>query len=236
MERSDKDMLQLSVVMPCLDEERTAGTCIDEVKRVLAENGINGEIIVVDNGSQDASADVAKEHGAKVVREEEKGYGCAIRRGLEESCGRVILIGDCDMTYDFAEGISMYRLITREGYDMVIGDRFAGKMERGAMSLTHRVGVRFLSALGRARFHTDVRDFHSGLRALTREAYDKAGLYTKGMEFATEMIAKGSLCGMRIAQIPVTLRCCPIPGRSKLRTIRDGLRHLIYIISHSDTI
>ena len=227
MERDDS--IRLSIIMPCRDEENTVGRCIDEARDFLEEHEINGEIIVVDNCSSDESASVALDHGARLIEEGRIGYGYAIRCGLFEAAGAVIVIADCDMTYDLSDMENMIKLID-DGYEMVLGDRFSGIIEKGAMSGVHRLGAKTLSKLARMRFHSDVNDFHCGIRAVSRRALTKLSFCTGGMEFATEMIAQASAAHLRIAQIPVKLRKCPANRRSKLRTVRDGFRHLAYIL------
>ena len=152
--------LQLTIIMPCRNEAATVGLSVDEAKTMLDRSGISGEILVVDNASDDHSGKAAEEHGARVVSEDSVGYGNAIRRGIREAWGEVLVIGDCDTTYDFSYAENMFRMIEKDGFDLVIGDRFVLPMEKGAMSLSHKIGVRFLSALGRIRFRTDVHDFH----------------------------------------------------------------------------
>ena len=215
--------------MPCLDEEKTVGICVDEAWEFIRKNHLQGEVIVVDNGCRDGSADIAKEHGAFVVKESQKGYGRAIRTGIESSTGKVIMIGDCDTTYDFLHLEVFYEMLSSGEYDMVIGDRLSGRMQKGAMPLSHKWGVRFLSACARIRCKTDVRDFHCGLRGLTGEAAEKLFFQTAGMEFATEMIMQAAKEEIRIGQVPVELKCCRFERRSKLHAIRDGIRHLGYI-------
>lgn len=224
------DNIRISVIMPCRDEEGTVGSCVDEARSFLEEYDPAGEVIVVDNCSTDNSAALALDHGARLIEESRIGYGYAIRCGLFEAAGSVIFIIDCDMTYDVADMENMLKLID-DGYDMVIGDRLSGVIEKGAMPLVHRIGVRILSKLAAARFHVEVNDFHCGIRALSRAALSKLDLKCGGMEFATEMIAEASNAGLRIAQIPVRLRKCSAVRSSKLRVIRDGFRHLIYIIA-----
>ena len=221
--------VELSIVMPCRNEEHTVGICIDEARAFLRDRGIRGEILVVDNHSSDRSAETALEHGAGVERVDDIGYGHALRYGLLKAKGAVIIMGDCDTTYDFTEAGGIYDMLVSGSFDVVIGDRFAGGIEKGAMPLLHKIGVRVLSWLGRRRFRTDVKDFHCGLRGLTREAYEKLSLHTSGMEFATELIAEAAKSGLKTGQIPVKLRRCRQERRSKLRTIRDGMRHLLYI-------
>ncbi len=221
--------LELSVIMPCLNEENAVGSCIDEAKRFISTHNIKAEIIIADNGSTDSSAQKAAEHGAVVVSETRRGYGRAIRTGIGNSRGEIIIFGDCDTTYDFLHLESFYYPLERGEYDIMIGDRFSGGIEKGAMPFLHKLGVPFLSWCGRRKFHTDVRDFHCGLRALTREAAEKIDLCTEGMEFATEFIAKAVTAGLRIGQTPTVLRCAGCKRRSKLHTFSDGLRHLKYI-------
>ncbi len=230
MQMAEKVSLELSVIMPCRNEEATIGYCVDEARQFMENHQINGEVLVVDNGSADASAELARQHGARVVSEERAGYGNAIRTGIGNSKGRVVIIGDCDTTYDFLGLEEMYGLLSQEKCDMVIGNRFAGGIERGSMPLSHRWGVRFLSFCGRVRFQTKVYDFHCGLRGLTRDAAEQLDLCTEGMEFATEMIGVAVNQGLRILQVPVVLRRCKYGRESKLRTIRDGVRHLEYIL------
>ena len=210
------------------------GKCVDEARDFLEEHEISGEIIVVDNCSADNSAVVALDHGARLIEEGRIGYGYAIRCGMSEAAGSFIIIVDCDQTYDLSDVEDMIRLMD-DGYDMVIGDRFSGIIEKGAMSYMHRMGATVLSKLARMRFHTDVNDFHCGIRAVRRDALEKLHLRTGGMEFATEMIAQASAAHLSIAQIPVRLKKCNVNRSSKLRTFRDGFRHLAYILfSHPD--
>lgn len=223
--------LELSIVMPCRDEVQTVGLCVKAARDFMEKNGIRGEVLVVDNGSSDGSGMAARRSGARVISVQRPGYGRALRAGLRASRGRVIIMGDCDCTYDFGEIGKMVCMLTREGYDVVIGDRFRGGIEKGAMPLSHYVGVRWLSWLGRRRFHTNVRDFHCGLRGMTRQALKRLRLRTTGMEFATEMIALAAGAGLRIGQVPVSLQRCRYDRHSKLRAVRDGMRHLKVLMS-----
>lgn len=225
-----REELDISIVMPCLNEEKTVGSCVDEAFRFIRENGLDGEVIVVDNASTDASAEIADAHGARVIAESRRGYGRALRTGFAESRGRVVIMADCDTTYDLYHIAGMYKLLARGRYDMVIGDRFAGGIEKGAMPLSHKFGARMLSFAARLRFRTRVKDFHCGLRGFTREALEQITLRTTGMEFATEIVAETVRCGFRIGQVPVKLRKSKAPRASKLRTVRDGLRHMKYIL------
>lgn len=232
MEMLEKESLTLTILMPCLNEAATVGISIREAMTFLEKNHICGEILVVDNGSADGSAGMAESYGARVIVQPRRGYGNALRMGIANSRGKVIILGDCDTTYDFLHLEALYAMLSSGEWDMVIGNRFAGGMEKGSMSRSHRWGVRFLSWLGRKRLHTDIYDFHCGLRGLTRTAAEKLEFHTEGMEFATEMIAQAVRQGLSLGQAPVTLRKCVHPRTSKLRTIRDGLRHLVYIVRY----
>lgn len=229
MEMLEKENLSLTILMPCLNEVATVGSSIREAAAFLKKNGITGEILVVDNGSTDNSAAMAERCGAKVLIQPERGYGNALRTGLAHSRGKAIILGDCDTTYDFLHLEQLYEMLSSGQWDVVIGNRFAGGLEKGSMPLSHRWGVRFLSWLGRKRLHTDIYDFHCGLRGLTRTAAERLEFHTGGMEFATEMIAVAVKSGLSVGQVPVRLRRCTQARQSKLRTLRDGLRHLVYI-------
>ena len=225
------DKPDVSIVMPCRNEENAVGVCVDDARAWLDQSGYTGEILVVDNGSTDHSARVARQHGARVIPESRPGYGFALRRGITGSRGKIILMGDSDTTYDFLHLDSFCAPLLKGKYDMMIGDRFAGGIEKGAMSRSHIWGVRMLSFLARKRFHTDVRDFHCGLRGLTADAAKRLPFRSGGMEFATEMIALAARNGLHIGQTPTPLRRCCQKRRSKLRTLPDGFRHLRYILT-----
>ena len=220
----------LSIIMPCLNEEETIAICMKEAKALMKSHHIQGEILLVDNGSTDHSAEIAQSYGARVLKEPVRGYGKALRTGIKNSRGKVIIMGDSDATYDFRHLEKFFYPLHQGKYDVMIGNRFAGKMEKGAMPFSHRIGVPVLSMLGRWRWHTDVRDFHCGLRGMTRKAARTMRLRTRGMEFATEMIAEAARHHMRMGQVPVTLRKCPVERKPKLRTYSDGLRHLMYLL------
>ena len=220
-------MLDLTILMPCCNEESTIRYCIEEAQTYLIASDLQGEVLVVDNNSTDRSAAIAASLGARVVPESVPGYGSALRPGIAEAAGRVIIFADSDTTYDFAHLDPLYRPLAEGRFDMMVGIR---RIQPGAMSLSHILGVRFLSALARWRFHTDVRDFHCGIRGITREAASRCTWTCPGMEFATEMIAEAVRVGLRIGQTEVPLRKCQDAKRKpKLRTIRDGLRHLRFI-------
>jgi len=230
VERTREEKLDLSVVMPCLDEETTVGLSVNDAMKFMEKYSINGEVIVVDNGSKDNSLKHAKEAGAKVISEPRRGYGRALKTGFKNAQGKIVIMGDCDTTYDFLNMETMYQLLQNGSYDMVIGNRYSGGIEKGAMPWSHRWGVKLLSFLGRRKFKVNIYDFHCGIRGFKKQALDKLELKTDGMEFATELIAEASRKGLTIKEIPVPLKKCELIRKSKLRTIRDGLRHLIYII------
>ncbi|MBP5656212.1 glycosyltransferase family 2 protein [Candidatus Saccharibacteria bacterium] len=220
--------IQLSLVMPCLNEEAAVAGCIKDGLDFFKKRKINGEIIVVDNNSTDNSAIIATECGARVVREEMPGYGSALRKGLASAKGERIIMGDCDQTYDFLHLDEMYDYLAE--YDFVIGDRFRGGIHKKAMPLSHHIGVRALSLAGRLRYGIKVHDYHCGIRGIRKDALEKVDYKTTGMEFATEMIAEAGRKKLSIKEIPVELRRGAEGRTPKLRTIRDGFRHLKYII------
>ncbi len=231
-------MLEVSIVMPCLNEAETIGACISKGKKSFEALGIDGEILVADNGSTDGSREIAQKLGARVVQVAEKGYGNALRGGIEAAAGKWIIMADADDSYDLSD-IAPFIEKLKEGYDLVMGCRLprgGGKISPGAMPWKHRwLGNPALSGLGQLFFKSPVTDFHCGMRAFTTDAYRKLGLRTTGMEFASEMVIKATLNGMRIAEIPITLHQ---DGRSRpphLRSWRDGWRHLRFMLLYSPT-
>src|SRR5258708_7220585 len=197
--------VELSIVMPCLNEAETLPTCIAKAREAIDKGGYSAEIIVADNGSSDGSQLIARELGARVVDVERKGYGSALIGGINAAHGRFIVMGDADASYDFA-AIAPLIARLREGDDLVVGNRFLGGIEPGAMPWSHRwLGNPVLTRISRIFFHAPVRDTHCGLRAFTKDAYDRMRLRATGMEFATEMSLKASLQGMRIPNMPSVL-------------------------------
>ncbi len=229
----DAAPLLVSVVLPCLDEAETLERCVRRAVDTLAASGLAGEVIVADNGSTDGSQEIAARAGARVVPVPERGYGAALLGGIAAARGKHVVMGDADDSYDFGE-VPAFVAKLEEGNDLVMGSRFRGRIEPGAMPLLHRwLGNPVLSFLGRLFFKVPTSDFHCGIRAFRKEAVDRLGLKTTGMEFASEMIVKASLFGLRIGEIPVTLRR---DGRSRpphLRTWRDGWRHLRFLLMYS---
>jgi glycosyltransferase involved in cell wall biosynthesis len=225
--------VEVSIVMPCLNEAETLAKCIAHAKSAIASGGLSAEIIVADNGSTDGSQRIAEELGARVVDVPRKGYGSALIGGIDAAQGRFVVMGDADDSYDFeAIGPLIERL--RQGYDLVVGNRFLGGIEPGAMPWSHRwVGNPVLTFISRVFFHAPVGDTHCGLRAFRKDAYVKMRLRATGMEFASEMVIKAALKGMRITEVAVVLRP---DGRSRpphLRTWRDGWRHLRFMLLFS---
>ena len=216
--------------MPCLNEEENIAYCIDQAQSYLHFRHLSGEVLVVDNDSTDNSATIAVSHGARVITEHRRGYGRALRTGLEKARGDVIIFGDCDSTYDFSNLDPIYTPLATGEADFVTGDRFGGLMEQEAMSWSHRLGVPFLSICGRLKFGVKIHDWHCGIRGVRRDALQKLKLQTEGMEFATEMIAEASRKGLRIGEVSVPLKKAQNERQEKLRTIRDGFRHLWYIV------
>lgn len=227
-------MMEFTILMPCLNEAESIGFCIREARGSIEKLGLDAEILIADNGSSDASAAIAAELGARVVTVPEKGYGAALLGGIRAARGKYIIMGDADGSYDFGN-LSPFVEALRSGADLVMGDRFRGGIEKGAMPLSHHWGVRFLSTMGRWRYRTEVHDFHCGLRGFDREKALALGLACPGMEFATEIIAAFAMSGAVITQVPTVLRRDKRSGRSHLRTIRDGWRHLRFILFTNQT-
>ena len=224
---------ELSILMPCLNEAETIAVCIEKAQRFIADNSVNGEVLISDNGSIDGSVAIAERLGARVVHAEEKGYGSALITGCREARGKYVIMGDADDSYDFVHLMPFLEKL-REGYDLVMGNRFAGGIEPGAMPWSHRyIGNPVLSFIGRLFFHSKVRDFHCGLRGYNRKRIIELGLQTSGMEYASEMVVKAELAGLRITEVPTTLKK---DGRSRpphLRSMRDGWRHLKFLLMYS---
>lgn len=218
--------MELTILMPCLNEENTISACVRQAEIFLCRAGISGEILVVDNGSTDNSARQAQTAGARVIACKERGYGNALRFGIEQAAGEYVVMADCDCSYSFEELQPLIDCL-RSGADMVIGNRFACPMEKGAMPFSHRyLGVPVLSFLGCFCFHTAVRDFHCGMRGVRKDSFLSLQCRCEGMEFATEMIARAAMKKQRIDQVPVHLAKDMRGHRSHLRTVQDGMRHL----------
>jgi glycosyltransferase involved in cell wall biosynthesis len=225
--------VELTVVMPCLNEAETVATCVGKAVAFIAESGIDGEVVLADNGSTDGSQKLAEEAGARVVPVSEKGYGNALMGGILAARGEYVIMGDADDTYDFSN-LMPYVSALRQGAELVMGNRFKGGIEPGAMPPLHRyLGTPVLSFLGRLFFPSKIGDFNCGLRGFRRDSVIKLGLQATGMEFASEMIVKAALANQKIEEVPTTLGK---GGRSRpphLHTWRDGWRHLRFLMLYS---
>jgi glycosyltransferase involved in cell wall biosynthesis len=230
---SPSSLIELSIVMPCLNEAETLEVCVRKAQGALGRHGIDGEVIVADNGSTDGSQAIATRLGARVVNVAAKGYGNALMGGITSARGRFVIMGDADDSYDFTAIMPFVEKL-RAGDDLVMGNRFRGGIKPGAMPPLHRyLGNPVLSAIGRLFFSSPCDDFHCGLRAFRRDAVLKMGLRTTGMEFASELVVKATLFRLRISEVPVTLSP---DGRSRpphLRSWRDGWRHLRFLLLYS---
>ncbi|NYF92009.1 glycosyltransferase family 2 protein [Tunturiibacter empetritectus] len=225
--------LTVTILMPCLNEAETLAFCVRQAVAALRDNNVAGEVVVADNGSTDGSQQIATEEGARVVNVPTRGYGAALIAGIEAARGKYILMADADASYHF-EHLPRFLPKLDEGYDLVMGNRFSGSIEPGAMPPLHRyLGNPVLSSIGRIFFRIPVRDFHCGLRAFRRDPILALNLRTTGMEFASEMVVKSSLAGLRMTEVPTTLSP---DGRSRpphLRSWRDGWRHLRFLLLFS---
>ncbi|MEI8000318.1 MAG: glycosyltransferase family 2 protein [Actinomycetes bacterium] len=225
--------VEVSVVLPCLDESETLGVCVGKALQSLVALGVPGEVVVADNGSTDGSQDLARRLGARVVDVAERGYGAALTGGIEAARGEFVIMADADDSYDLAD-LGPFVEALRAGADLVMGNRFAGGIAPGAMPPLHRyLGNPVLSFIGRLFFRSPAGDFHCGMRGFRREAVLDLGLRTTGMEFASEMVVKATLQGLTITEVPTTLSP---DGRSRaphLRTWRDGWRHLRFMLLYS---
>lgn len=222
--------MELTILMPCLNEVRTLGGCIDQAQRFLAQSGIAGEVLIADNGSTDGSQELATTMGARVLQVPTRGYGAALLGGIAGARGRYVIMGDSDGSYDFSR-LTGYVEQLRAGAALVMGNRFKGGIAPGAMPFLHRyLGNPVLSFVGRMFFRIPIRDFHCGLRGCARDEILRLGLVTPGMEFASEMIAKAALAGLRIEEVPTTLSPDGRDRPPHLRTWRDGWRHLRFLL------
>jgi glycosyltransferase involved in cell wall biosynthesis len=230
---SRSDAVELSIVMPCLNEAETLLKCIKKARAFIDSAGVAAEIVIGDNGSTDGSQEIARRSGARVVDVPVRGYGSALYHATKGSRGRFIIMGDSDDSYDFSS-LAPFLDALRAGFDLVVGNRFAGGIKPGAMPWKNRyIGNPALTGIGRLFFRCPARDFHCGLRGYSRAAFERMDLRTTGMEFASEMVIKSTLLGLRICEVPTTLSP---DGRSRpphLRPWRDGWRHLRFMLLYS---
>jgi glycosyltransferase involved in cell wall biosynthesis len=225
--------MELTILMPCLDEAATVARCVQKARGFLERGSFAGEVLVADNGSTDGSVELAQSAGARVVAVAQRGYGAALRAGIDAARGKYVIMGDADDSYDFAQ-LQPFVEKLRAGFPLVIGNRFQGGIREGAMPLLHRyLGNPVLSFVGRLLFGARVGDFHCGLRGFDRERVVSLGLRTPGMEFASELVVKAALAGWRIAEVPTTLSPDGRGRPSHLRSWRDGWRHLRFLLLFS---
>ena len=225
--------VEVSILMPCLNEAGTIGECVRAAQEGLRAIEADGEVIVADNGSTDGSVEIAESLGARVVHVEHRGYGAALLGGIAMARGEFVIMGDADATYDF-RAIGPFVEKLRAGYDLVMGNRFAGGVEPGAMPwLNRRIGNPVLSGLGRLFFRSPIGDFHCGLRGFRREAMLALDLQSTGMEFASELVVKATLADLPIAEVPTTLSRGTEGRKPHLRPFRDGWRHLRFLLVYS---
>lgn len=223
----------VTALMPCLNEERTLGVCIEKAQACLRALGLEGEVVIADNGSTDRSVEIARQLGARVVHQTIRGYGAALLAGIDAARGDIIVMADADDSYDWQD---MGRFIDKvgQGFDLVMGNRFEGGIARHAMPALHRyLGNPVLSTLARVIHRAPVRDFHCGMRAFTRTASQRMKLRATGMEFATEMVVNSVRAGLRIAEVPTVLRPDGRDRPPHLRSFRDGWRHLRFIFTYA---
>lgn len=221
----------MSVVIPCLNEERTIAHVVAQVKEAIADLGVATEVVVADNDSDDSSAAAAAAAGARVVQVTPRGYGYALQGGISASCGRAVVTLDGDGTYHPGDIPSLVAELWK-GYDIVIGSRYMGRREKGSMSLRSRIGNPLLTWLLNVLYGTRLSDTHSGMRAFTRETWERLQLISGGMEWAPEMCIKASVLKLRIAEIPIRYLAAPKGRRSHQRTLRDGWRHLRLLLTY----
>jgi len=230
---SSSHEIELTILMPCLNEAETLATCIEKALGYLERSGVAGEVLIADNGSTDGSQEIARSLGARVVDIPRKGYGSALIGGIDAARGEYVIMGDADDSYDFSS-LDGFLERLRAGDDLVMGNRFRGGIEPGAMPPLHKyLGNPVLSWIGRVLFRSPIKDFHCGLRGFNRDAMRALHLQATGMEFASEMVVKSTLGGAKVSEVPTTLKK---DGRSRpphLRSWRDGWRHLRFLLIFS---
>ena len=225
--------MELTILMPCLNESLTLATCINKAQTFLKEHQIDGEVLIADNGSTDGSQDIALNAGARVVNIKEKGYGAALIGGSHAALGKYVIMGDSDDSYDFSNLMPFVEKL-REGYELVMGNRFKGGIEKGAMPPLHRyLGNPVLSTIGRILYKSPIRDFHCGLRGYNRQSILDLNLHTTGMEYASEMVVQATLHKLKICEVPTTLKKDGRDRPPHLRSWHDGWRHLTFLLMHA---
>ena len=231
--QSEQSPLDVSVVIPCLNEANSIGYCVEKAIAAFQAAGLRGEVVVSDNGSTDGSIEVAEKLGARVVHAEQKGYGAALQAGIRASHGKFIVMGDADDSYDFTE-VPRFVEAWRKGFDVVMGNRFKGEIKPGAMPWHHEyIGNPILSGVLKLLFHANIGDSHCGMRGFTRAVFDKMDLRSTGMEFASEFVIKATQLGAKITEIPITLWKDKRGRPAHLRSFRDGWRHLRFMLLYA---
>lgn len=231
--KNETQPIDVSVVIPCLNEANSIAICIDKALKAFKDSGIRGEVVVGDNGSTDGSIQIAESHGARVAHAGLKGYGHALRAGIEAARGQFIIMGDADDSYDFTE-VPRFVEKWREGFEVVMGNRFKGEIKPGAMPWHHKyIGNPVLSGMVRILFHTSIGDSHCGMRGFTKDVYQRMDLRTTGMEFASEFVIKAAKLGAKMTEIPITLWPDKRGRPPHLRSFRDGWRHLRFMLLYA---
>lgn len=221
--------IEYTFIMPCLNEESSIKYCIDEIKKCIKDKKLNAEILIADNNSNDNSVKIALKNNVRVVIEKNKGYGNTLINGIKNANGRYCIIGDSDGTYDFYN-IKEYIYNLKNGYDLIIGNRFMKKQDNSTMKISHKIGVKLLSKFANLLFHTEIHDYHCGLRAFNTEKIRALNLKQGGMEYASEMIIASKLNNLKITEVQTKLRKPVRNGKSHLKIIKDGVRHIKLII------
>ncbi len=222
--------IDLSIIIPCLNEEKTLKICIEKARDFLQREKINGEIIIGDNGSIDDSVEISKKLADKVIHVESKGYGSVLRALIESADGKYVIMGDADDSYDFSDLTGFYTKLL-EGHQLVVGNRFKGGIEKGAMPFMNRfIGNPIISFLGKTLFHVPLNDFNCGLRGFESKSMNQLKFESTGMEFASEMIIVSKLKGLSMLEVPIKLFPDGRQGKSHLQPFRDGMRHVFLII------
>jgi len=222
-------MIEVTILMPCLNEEKTIKICIDKAFKFFNEYDVNGEVLIADNGSTDNSVNIIKSTDARVINAGVKGYGGALISGIKNARGEYIIMCDSDNSYDM-DNLMPFLEKLREGYNLVMGDRYKGGFEDGAISTSHYIGVKFLSYFANIIYGTKFGDYHCGLRTFNREKFLKLNLESTGMEFASEMIIRAKQADYTMVEIPTKLYQDGRDGGAHLNTIRDGFRHVFLIL------
>ena len=227
--------MEFTILIPCLNEEKTIGICIEKAKEFMRKNNLQGEVLVADNGSTDNSAEIAKTLNARVVHVSKKGYGNALIDGTKSALGKYTIMGDADDSYNFLE-LEDFISKLREGNELVIGNRYKGKMEKGAMKFSHKyIGTPLISKIAQKLYDINIEDFNCGLRGYDTKKIMELNCNCEGMEYATEMIIKARKNNLKLVEIPINFYKDKREKTSYLRTIRDGIRHLKIIKRHSIT-